>query len=167
MRDIRDDYHPEKLLRAQLRRQAMLDYLLAHPMATFEAVLEAVMAHQPPLDGVSHMSLRGAVVSMLRKREIAATGHPRERRYVALVSITESAESLRANHLARQKANNAKYDQIRLERKAKEKKPTNSAINTWNGGSIRHEGGTLPQDANQRGQGALRPRVYVNAYHLF
>lgn len=161
MKRRRDEYEPEKLLRAQARRQAILDYLHAHPCSMFYALLDALSKIDPPIDGVSPINMRGTLANMLKKGEIAATGRPRQHQYIAIATVTESADELREKFLERQKKNNAKNYRptASAARKAAVKA---TPVNTWNGGNIRHIGGSLPTGANQRGQGALRPRVTIN-----
>mgnify|MGYP001035279951 FL=1 len=169
----RDEYTIASLRRAQFSRQAILDYLHANQWASFEAVLTALQRH-PELN-VNAVSLRGAVANMLKKREIAASGHPRQRSYMALIEFTESAEAQRAAQLMRQKINNAKrYDEhaertqaarLRKKQETDEAKAAKSPkVNEWNGGSIKHIGGSLPPGADQRGQGAVRQPVTVNCF---
>lgn len=94
----RDDYSMPKLEQAQARRQAILDHLRAHPLATYAELVEAA--------NESVETMRGIIAHMLHTSEIAATGEPR--RYVALVDTTISAEAVREAYLERQKKNNAR-----------------------------------------------------------
>ncbi len=163
----RDEYGIDKLRRAEARRQSILDYLLANPWVGFEQVTTALQAMPNPPEGLTPMSMRASIAAMSQKNEIASSGPPRNRNYIAVITKTESAESIRQNHLARQKRNNSKNLDRRGTKpgKAKDKKDTPETSEPWR---TVHRSGDIPEiTKNQRGQGAVRARVFVNCYTLF
>jgi hypothetical protein len=94
---------------------------------------------------------------MLKKREIASSGSPRARSYMALVQVTESAEQVRDAYLLRQKINTASNAEAYAERKRAKNpdsdKPT--GIVGGPGSTVYREGHNPDIRKNQRGQGAL------------
>lgn len=110
----RDDYNLPKLKLAQARRQAVLDYLRAHPMATYPELLAAATAAACEM---APNTMRGYIAYMLENAEIAAAGKPRARCYVALVDTTISAEQVREQYLDRQRRNNYNNAEAYAERK--------------------------------------------------
>lgn len=169
----RDDYSIDKLRRAQARRQAVLDFLQQNPWAGFDAILAAL----PQWDA---MHLRGAIANMLKKREIAASGLPRDRNYLALVTETETAENVRANYLSKKTEINlkhrdaykAKYQARKAAGKAARAKQEAPApepdTNTWRGGSIVYRSGDNPDISRTGGgQGALRQRIHINCHQAY
>jgi len=171
----RDEYGIDKLKRAEARRQAILDYLLANPWSSFEQLTAALQAMPNQPEGITPMSMRAAVAAMSQKREISSTGTPRNRRYISVVAKTESAEAIRQNHLDRQKRNNMKhserwseeYRKRKAEKAGKQQEPANAKPTTEPWRTV-HRSGDIPEiTKNQRGQGAVRARVYVNCFTLF
>lgn len=157
----RDDYNLSKLKIAQARRQSVLDYLRAHPMATYPALLAAASA---AAGDMAPNTMRGYIAFMLATAEIAAAGTPRARCYVALVDTTVSAEKVREQYLDRQRRNNynnaeAYAERKRLARAASEpKKPK---------GRLVYHSGDNPEIAKfpSGGQGSLvRPGIGSGMY---
>ncbi len=166
----RDEYGIDKLRRAEARRQVILDYLLANPWVGFEQLTAAMQALENPPEGLNPMTLRSAISAMSQKREIASSGSPRNRTYMALVTKTESAESMRQHHLDRQKRNNMKHADRYSEVYRKRKAEKNAALgkdderaahdktvyDVYVAGKLQHRSGCNPSiTKNQRGQGAL------------
>ncbi len=171
----RDEYGIDKLRRAEARRQAILDYLLANPWCGFDQLVSGLQALPHPPHGITPVNMRGAIANMTKKREIAASGSPRNRSYIAVAARTETAEAIRQSHLDRQKRNNLKnserYSNLYRERKAAkdaEKQARATPKPTTEPWRTVHRSGDIPEiTKNQRGQGAVRARVFVNCYTLF
>lgn len=148
----RDDYNMPKLKLAQARRQAMLDHLRAHPLATYPdlvAVACVAAGDIPP------NTVRGYIAYMLENAEIAAAGTPRARRYIALVDTTISAERIREQFLERQRRNNYANAEAYAERKRQARTKGKPTAGT-NGGRVYHSGDN-PEIARfpSGGQGSL------------
>lgn len=120
----RDDYAMPRLRAAQRRRQSILDFLRDHPWAPYDQLVDAVRAAHPDIEPYS---VRGLVAAMLKKREIASSGSPRERSYMAVVAATETAEEVRAAYLLRQKIGNAKNAESYNARKREQAKAKRQA----------------------------------------
>ncbi len=136
----------DKLRVAEQRRQAILDVLIAQPLAKFSAIERALPAVDP-------MHLRGAIANMVKKREIAASGSPRDRSYIALVDTTISAEQVRAARLEAGRMRN--YRVAGDARPARTESAADQTPQGWVGCSIKYKSGDIPEIArHQRGQGA-------------
>ena len=61
------------LKRAESRRQAILDYLLANPWCGFDQLVSGLQALPNPPHGITPVNMRGAIANMTKKREIAAS----------------------------------------------------------------------------------------------
>jgi hypothetical protein len=173
----RDDYAMNKLLAAQQRRQAILDFLHAHPWSDYSEMVSVVLTAQ---HDASPNAVRGLVAHMLRRREIAASGAPRARSYLALVEVTERAEDVRVAYLARQKVNNVKnydkYAERKLARRMAEAakatprppKPVKQpepepGIVGGPGSTVYREGHNPDIRKAQRGQGASSNRSHIGS----
>lgn len=160
----RDDYGMPRLLRAQGLRQAVLDFLHAHPWSEYPKIVSAVVAVEPD---INPNSARGIVAGMLKKREIEAEGQPMARRYMALVQVTESAEEARAAYLLRLKiASAANAEAYAASRRAKlgitgQEKP--SGIVGGPGSTVYREGQNPEIGKNSRGQGAAGGRSAIGS----
>lgn len=131
---------------AARRRQIILDFLMASPGATMSEIAAHVAAAG---DG---RSVSNTVRTLADWSEIRHEGPARSRRYFALLAQTRSAEEckrIREANLAQ--SNAAKKIDAHPEPKPGE---------TWR---YIHRPGKHPiKNTDGRGQGALRPRVYVN-----
>lgn len=165
----RHDYAMPKLLSAQRRRQAILDHLRAHPMSEYDKLVAAALAAEP---GTKPNSIRGLVAHMLKREEIAASGAPRQRSYIALVDTTASAEEVRDAYLARKKVSNTKYTAISVECKREKRaeeaarrpeKPQPTDIIGGPGSTVYREGQNPEIRKNQGGQGAASLRSGIGS----
>lgn len=164
------DYDLAALRRAEARRQSIIDHLRAHPGASFEALAGAVLA--PGAEGepaMTEMQLRAAMRAMLSKAEIAAAGPARAHAYFAIADQTESAEAARAAFLKRKKAANrerymAQCEEIRAKQRA-QKAAAKASAEPWR--TVYREGDNPDIRKNARGQGAVRPRVFINCFQNY
>ena len=132
-------------VRAAQRRQLILDYLRANPggmMGDIKAWLAANDDH-----GCASNTLR----TMTDWREIRHEGKLRSRQYYALVQTSRTAEECRLLREATLAAANA----------AKQKSAASAAMAACGPALYRHRPAARPIP-NQGGQGACRPRVYIN-----
>ena len=139
-----------ELHNAQLRRQMILDHLIAHPQTTFYELAAALAAHW------SEFGLRGALGGMQTRGEIAYTGKPRNRQYTALVTATLSAEEIITRHRDK---NRRAYQKRIADLPPKSPRGAQAAAANDEPWRYVHKPG---QSRSEGGQGAVRARVYVN-----
>lgn len=139
---MKNEHDPAQLERARIRRQNILDTLnQSESGLTFAQLFDAMPPVDPPY---THVSMRGAITYMLNRCEIAASGTPRERIYIALVASTHIVESAAASRK-------------RLRDDAKKQ----ATSEPWR---YIHKPGKYK---SQGGQGAVRQPVYVNCQQFY
>lgn len=142
----------DKLLENQHRRQAVLDALHEQPGQTAQQLAAAI--------GVPAKLMIGSLHTMRNRGEVKSSGTHSAMVFVALVDTTVSAQSL--------------YDATAKGREERQRESEAMGIKTrhepepnepWR---YVHKGGCArATDAGQGGQGAIRPRVYVNSSHNY
>lgn len=140
-----------RLKDAEARRQAILDYLRGNPGVNAAAVSQ----HMTGAD--DDKTISATLSNMVKWGEIAGSGGRHNRAYYAISITTRTAEDCRAARLAGQR------ESVKKKKEQAAKKPES----TWRGlranGRTVYKSGDNPEIAkHQRGQGANRPRVYVN-----
>lgn len=140
-----------RLKDVEKRRQGILDYLRGHPGVN----AAAVSRHMTGTD--DDKTISATLSNMVKWGEVAGSGGRHARAYYAVVATTRTAEECRSARLAGQRAS------VKKMKENAEKK----AEGTWHGlranGRTVYKSGDNPEIAkHQRGQGANRPRVYVN-----
>lgn len=146
------EYSMENLIQAQHRRQAILDWLHAHPLSPMGRIAGAFPCDDP-------FQVIGAVASMVRRGEIAATGKRKSSLFVALATTTATAESLKAGKRERSRKASARVRQPEAEHS------TTPKIGP-NGGRL-YNSGDNPEIARYRsgGQGTVvRPAIGSGMY---
>jgi hypothetical protein len=151
---------------AMQRRQSVLDYLNAHPKSGFDDLLRA-LGHQ-----IDEPQLCGALIAMVKRRELASSGPAKERIFIALKTVTMSVDEVLEAQRQRKRANYRRHaERISISNKNRKKerratreaapKPEQATANDAPG-HYRHYPGKGGPLGYQGGQGACRPAVYVN-----
>lgn len=160
------EYLIENLKRAEVRRQAVLDWLKQHPGAGMADIEDA-------LSQFERVHLRGVVSAMIRRKEIMAEGKLKLRKLTAIASVTASAEELLAGkRLNSMKANCRRkgktLDQARgLAMESDDADESNSFVQIIGPGRIRYLSGHTKPAHGSRGQGAVRERNTINCHQLY
>lgn len=155
------EYSMENLIQAQHRRQAILDWLHAHPLSPMGRIAGAFPCDDP-------FQVICAVASMVRRGEIAATGKRKSSLFVALATTTATAESLKAGKRERSRKASARVRQRRSSEKVRQPKAEHSTTPKVgpNGGRL-YNSGDNPEIARYRsgGQGTVvRPAIGSGMY---
>lgn len=143
----------EILLESQNRRQKILDWLHSDgPKSTEQIALYLEMDQK---------KVSTTICEMYRREELGKIGNVHKVRWIAVATTTVSAETRLAHiHASRVDLNAAKKKIVR--------EPIPEKLDTWVNGKLTHIGGkTLASNAGTGGQGALRPRVYVNCQQFY
>lgn len=175
------EYLMANLKRAEVRRQAVLDWLHQHPGA-FMAEIE------DGLPQFERLHLRGSVASMVRLREISAEGELKMRQFTAVATITTSAEAMLSGKRIRSRkaycrrvgktldqvhgreSPEAKAARVAGKRAAKEAERAEESedpvqmIEPWR---TRYRCGHTKPAQESRGQGCVRERTTINCHQLY
>ena len=164
-------YDNSTLVAAQQARQSILDWLWANGPATFAVMIADMEAKA----AVNRQSLCGMTTNMVEKGELAYTGPAKQRTFIAVARVTESAESIRHRKNERHRKYIASNPRDRRTDEAKAAAATKAAgmdaedthraklkAEAARRGVTLHFAGDTPQSRESRGQGAVRERVYIN-----